>query len=532
MFLAAVCLANADKARFGTLQAHLANQFLLGHDEYPLDLSEVQGLLTNYQTPSNATRRVPPVISTTNNNRHTTDHAATFAQAAIVPDTRGRVFADIRCYNCNSLGHYAQECPQPPNTTNAQTPTAAAPPAGSTTGSTTGTTLLQHAFVLAQHKHKIDPNWILLDSQSTISVFNNPDMLTNIRDSGRTLRAITNGGHQDSTKVGDFPNLGEVWFNENSIANILSLADVCNVCRVTMDSDTAHSINVHRKDGSVMTFQEHPSGLYVYDSNAKTDVSAYTLVNTVAHQKTLFTPRQIQAADAARDLYRMIGRPSEPAFQRILRNNLIHNCPVTPTDASRALVIYGKDVPFLKGATTHARAAPHVVTFDAVPLPPPVLEHHRNVTLCIDFFYVQRILFLHTISRDIGFRTATMVADRNHDTILKTLHPIIKTYSTRGFTVTHLLGDHEFDCIRDDILPIITDVVPADSHVGEVERSIRTIKERLRSCVHGLPFKRLPRLFIQHLVTHAISCLNLFPWANGISPTMSPASIVTGVPPP
>jgi hypothetical protein len=32
-------------------------------------------------------------------------------------------------------------------------------------------------------------------------------------------------------------------------------------------------------------------------------------------------------------------------------------------------------------------------------------------------------------------------------------------------------------------------VVPTDSHVGEVECSIRTLKERIRSTVHGLPFK-------------------------------------------
>ena len=83
----------------------------------------------------------------------------------------------------------------------------------------------------------IDPGWILLDSQSTISVFKNPAYLTNIRRSERTLRAITNGGHQDSNMVGDFPNLGEVWYNHNSIANILSLSDVRKVCRVTMDSD-------------------------------------------------------------------------------------------------------------------------------------------------------------------------------------------------------------------------------------------------------------------------------------------------------
>jgi hypothetical protein len=214
--------------------------------------------------------------------------------------------------------------------------------------------------MLAQHSHKIDPAWILLDSQSTISVFNNPAMVQNIRDSGCTLRAITNGGYQDSSQIGDFPNLGEVWFNPFSIANILSLADVCKVCRVTMDSYKTPSINVHRKDGSIMLFVEHPSGLYEYDSNVSNNsVTAYTLVSTVAHQKKIFTPRQVRDADLARSLYRYIGRPSEADFQRILRNNFIRNCPVTPTDAAHALTIYGHDFAYIKGTTTQ-RPAPHV----------------------------------------------------------------------------------------------------------------------------------------------------------------------------
>jgi hypothetical protein len=131
---------------------------------------------------------------------------------------------------------------------------------------TTATTLVQFAYVLAQSardgEHGIDPDWILLNSQSTISVFKNADFLTNIRHSGRVLCAITNGGHQDSDMVGDFPNLGEVWFNEDSIANmILSLANVRKVCHVTMDTSHEPALLVHRLDGSVMKFVEHPSGL-------------------------------------------------------------------------------------------------------------------------------------------------------------------------------------------------------------------------------------------------------------------------------
>jgi len=67
-----------------------------------------------------------------------------------------------------------------------------------------------------------------------------------------------------------------------------------------------------------------------------------------------------------------------------------------------------------------------------------------------------------------------------------------------------------------------------DDHVGEVERSIRTIKERTRTTIHGLPFKRLPKLMIQELVHHAVKGLNQFPGQNGISDTLSPLTIMTG----
>ena len=123
------------------------------------------------------------------------------------------------------------------------------------------------------------------------------------------------------------------------------------------------------------------------------------------------------------------------------------------------------------------------------------------------------------------------VTDRKHATILKEVLAVINLYTSRGFRVCNLHVDNEFACIRDDIYPIHLNVVAADSHVGEVERSIRTVKERLRACVHGLPFKRLPKLLLVHMVSHVIHCLNLFPASHGVSDTLSPVSIVTGAPP-
>ncbi len=183
----------------------------------------------------------------------------------------------------------------------------------------------------------------------------------------------------------------------------------------------------------------------------------------------------------------------------------------------------------LKGKTTRSAAAPRAPTFEATFIPPSILEHHRNVTLCADFFFVQGISFFHTIARGIGFRTAPAVTDRSKPTIIRSLRAVIKRYHDRGFAVCDVHADNELECAREALLPIELNVVPADCHVGEIERSIRTIKERLRSCVHGLPFSRLPRIMIRHLVADVVRCLNQFPWTNGISETMSPASIVTGV---
>jgi hypothetical protein len=112
--------------------------------------------------------------------------------------------------------------------------------------------------------------------------------------------------------------------------------------------------------------------------------------------------------------------------------------------------------------------------------------------------------------------------------MVKCITSVLSLYRSRGFAVTDMHVDVEFECLRENVLPVHLNIVAADSHVGEVERSIRTIKERNRATVHELPFKRLPKIMVREIVKHSVTCLNQLPADDGLSETLRPLTIMTG----
>jgi hypothetical protein len=68
-------------------------------------------------------------------------------------------------------------------------------------------------------------------------------------------------------------------------------------------------------------------------------------------------------------------------------------------------------------------------------------------------------------------------------------------------------------------------------HVPEVERKICTVKERIRGLITMLPFRKIPPIMVTYAVIFSVMWLTFFPPKGGVSPTLSPQAIFTGISP-
>ena len=83
----------------------------------------------------------------------------------------------------------------------------------------------------------------------------------------------------------------------------------------------------------------------------------------------------------------------------------ILNCPFTAKDDEIAHDIFGQDVATIRGRRLRAPQTliPRLALVD---VPHELKCIHKDVRLFIDIMYVNKILFLHTISETLGVRTS------------------------------------------------------------------------------------------------------------------------------
>ena len=62
-------------------------------------------------------------------------------------------------------------------------------------------------------------------------------------------------------------------------------------------------------------------------------------------------------------------------------------------------------------------------------------------------------------------------------------------YHARGIRVTQILSNNELECIQEEIRSVNLNVLGTDEHVGDIEQSIRSIKEDTRFVLTSMQYK-------------------------------------------
>lgn len=381
--------------------------------------------------------------------------------------------------------------------------------------------------------HVIPQGSVGLESMSSVDVFGERSLLTSIHRARNYIRLVFNAGTIVVTQVGTFPGYGEVWYHPEAIANILSLSNVQKRFRVTFDSDHRNQFVVYRPDGTRRVFRPTEKGLY---TSAVNSVSAVTnageqvaMASTVEEIKTSYTRREVKRAEAARRLMAIICRPSENKMYNILDQRQLSKCCINSQDVKNPRKIFGPDVVPLKGKTVRRKEA-HVELISR-PIPADLMQRNLEVTVCFDVMYLNGIAFLISISRALKFCTAEALENRKGDTLLTGIKRIKMIYARRGFLANRALGDNEFSHLETGLsgMGMALNTVARDKHVPEVERHIRTLKERCRATYKSLPFRRMPSRLIFELVYSMTFWLHAFPARDGVSSSISPRELVSGV---
>ena len=153
----------------------------------------------------------------------------------------------------------------------------------------------------------------------------------------------------------------------------------------------------------------------------------------------------------------------------------------------RADNIFGDPIPLLKGKMCRRSPIRHPRR-TKMRLPLEFLRQHKDLNLFVDIFFVNGSPFFLSKSGNINYISVSFLKSRKASEILEAIKKHINKYQTRGFHITDVHGDNEFDIdgIKDAILTTIVHAYAKNEHVGEVENTVKYIKMRAR-CVSFHP---------------------------------------------
>ena len=100
-----------------------------------------------------------------------------------------------------------------------------------------------------------------MDNQSNISIFSNPNFVSQLKTVKEPLKLATNGEILTTYNKAQVPGFSEVWYDEKAITNIFSFSEIEDKYHITYNSSIEKAFKVHLPN-KVIKFKRSDNGLY------------------------------------------------------------------------------------------------------------------------------------------------------------------------------------------------------------------------------------------------------------------------------
>ena len=232
-------IKNADTKRYASLSKDIKSQYTRGTQQYSSTIEEAARILSRH-VPDNGQKRQ----GKGNNDEDSKDKDKSDGKATAFAQTD-----EVICYACGTKGHKSNECKLAEKIPREQwwdrTKKATANVNTETLSSDSSVTVsledkLNDVLSVSEMKQLKEKGYcgvqvnmyqsgegtsfkvVLLDNESSVSIFCDASLVRDVRPANKTLHLKTNGGILIVNRMATLPYYGEVWFDERAIANILS----------------------------------------------------------------------------------------------------------------------------------------------------------------------------------------------------------------------------------------------------------------------------------------------------------------------
>ena len=108
---------------------------------------------------------------------------------------------------------------------------------------------------------------------------------------------------------------------------------------------------------------------------------------------------------------------------------------------------------------------------DVLPVPTLIAMRYKRVQMFMDIFFVNKLVFLHTKSENINYRSVQALKSHNMTEILQGINIVKNKYEARGFELKCWHTNNEFNRndVIDTVSPAKLETYAQGEHVGVVK---------------------------------------------------------------